>query len=171
MIWALGVIAIIVAGLPVTAWVTTRGLARRPSAPLKPYHGRADSWIHRQYGLDWADCSQIRNAVWMGRRVDNPALEDATHRLAAATLSGKVPGVRVLYLAAWMNIAIGLMMGALAISGLFWGSPRFFSLIYIPEGTLFCTLGWLNYVRGPRRQRANATRARELNQLGAHSST
>jgi hypothetical protein len=140
--WALGVIAIIVAGLPVTAWVTTRGLARRPSAPLKPYHGRADS-----------------------------ALEDATHRPATATLSGKVPGVRVLYLAAWMNIAIGLMMGALAISGLLWGSPRFLSLVYIPEGALFCTLGWLNYVRGPRRQRANATRARELTQLGAHSST
>jgi hypothetical protein len=60
----------------------------------------------------------------MGRRVDNPALGDATHRLATATLAGQVPGVRVLYLAAVINIAVGLVMGALAISGLFWGPTR-----------------------------------------------
>jgi hypothetical protein len=59
----------------------------------------------------------------MGRRVGNPALGDATHRLATATLAGQVPGVRVLYLAAVINIAVGLMMGAPVISGLFWGGP------------------------------------------------
>lgn len=129
-----------------------------------------DSWIHREYGLDWAECSLIRNAVAQGRRVADPALEDPTHRLAAATLSGKVPRVRLLRLAAGTNLVWGTAMAALGISVLFWGPTPFFALLYLPEGAWLFALGWRLYVRGPRRQRENATRALELNQLTAHSS-
>lgn len=169
MVWALCAIAVIVAGLPVTAWVTTRGLARRPAAPLKPYHGRVDSWIHRQYGLDWPQCSLIREAVARGGRVDDPVLEDATHRLAAATLSGKVPGVRALRLAASTNIVLGLLIAGVGIGSFLWGGGGFLLLLCIPEGALFVTLGWLNYVRGPGRQRKNAARALAVNQFAAQS--
>ena len=72
--------------------MTTRGLARRPAAPFKPYHDRMEKWIHRQYDLDWADSRPIRKAVSEASRVTNPALEDAAHRLAVATLSGKPRG-------------------------------------------------------------------------------
>ena len=36
MLWAVCVLVVTGAGLPLTAWLATRGLARRPSAPLRP---------------------------------------------------------------------------------------------------------------------------------------
>jgi hypothetical protein len=167
MVWAICVIAVIGVGLPVTTWLMTRGLARRPPTPLKPYHGRVDSWIHRQYGLDWAECSLVHAAVAQGRRVSNPALEDAAHRLAAAVLRGKVPGVRALRLAAGVNVVLGLGMAVLGIS-LFWTANRLLAFICVLEGAWFITIGRLNFVRGPGRQRQNAARALELNQIAAH---
>ena len=110
MIWGLAALAVIIAGLPAIAWTATRGMARRPAAPLKPYHDRMDQWIHRQYGLDWADCRPIRKAVAEGSRVTNPALEDAAHQLAAATLSGKVPGARRVRLLSMTNLVLGVVL-------------------------------------------------------------
>ena len=167
MLWALCAIAVICVGLPVTAWLATRGLARRPAAPLKPYHERVDSWIHRQYDLDWPECSLIRGAVAGGSRVADPELEDAAHRLAAATLSGKVPGVRLLRVAVGLNVMIGPGIAALGIGGLFRGESPLTSIFLILEGALFLILGWFRYAHGPGRQRKNAIRALELNQLAA----
>ena len=165
MIWAVGAIAVICVGLPVTAWLATRGLARRPAAPLKPYHGRIESWVHRQYDLDWPQCSLILRPVAQGSRAADPALEDAAHRLAAATLAGKVPGVWVVRLAPRINVVLGLGLATLGIGGLFWGQEQLTTIFLIPEGALLFALGWHNYVRGAGRQRKNATRALELNQL------
>lgn len=164
MLWAVGALVGIGAGLPLTAWLATRGLARRPSAPLKPYHGRAESWIHRQYQLGWTECSLIHDAVTQGRRVGDPGLEDAAHRLAAATLRGKVPGIRVVRLAAGTNLILGPAMVGLGIASFFLSENRFFAVYFIFEGVLFFTLGWLSYTRGPRKQRDNAARALDLNQ-------
>jgi hypothetical protein len=116
VLWAVCAVVVIGAGLPLAAWLTTRGLARRPPAPLKPYHGRIESWIHSQYKLGWTECSLIHNAVTQGRRVSDPGLEDAAHRLAAATLRGKVPGTRVVRVAAGMNLILGPAMAGLGIA-------------------------------------------------------
>ena len=164
MLWAVGALVVIGAGLPVTAWLATRGLARRPATPLKPYHGRVESWIHRQYQLDWTECSLILSAVTQGRRVSGPGLEDAAHRLAAATLRGKVPGIRAVRLAATINLILGPAMAGAGIAALFLPGSKFTAVFLIIEGVLFFTLGWLNYVRGPGKQRKNAARALELNQ-------
>ncbi len=164
MLWALGALVVIGAGLPLTAWLATRGLARRPSAPLQPYHGRAETWIHREYQLGWPECSLIHDAVARGRRVGDPGLEDAAHRLADATLRRKVPGTRVLYLAAGANLVLGPAMIGLAIASLFLSENRFLAVYFVIEGALFSSLGWHNYVRGPRKQRNNAARALDLNQ-------
>ncbi len=168
MVWALSALLVIVVGLPVIAWAATRGLARRPPAPLRPYHGRAESWVHQQYTLDWPQCSLILRAVAQGRRVADPALEDAAHRLAAATLAGKVPGVWLLRLAPGVNVVLGLGLATLGIGGLLRGKDTMTAMILIPEGALFCILGWYQYARGAGRQRAKAARALELNQLAAH---
>jgi hypothetical protein len=163
MLWAVCAVVVIGAGLPLTAWLATRGLARRPSAPLKPYHGRAESWIHRQYQLGWPECSLIHDAVAQGCRVGDPGLEDAAHRLAAATLRRKVPGTRAVHLAARVNLVLGPAMVSLGIASFFLSENRFFAVYFIGEGALFGTLGWLNYARGPRKQRDNAARALDLN--------
>jgi hypothetical protein len=95
----------------------------------------------------------MRGAVAGGRRVADPELEDAAHRLAAATLSGKVPGVRLLRLAVGLNVMIGPGIAALGIGGLFRDESPLTSLSLILEGALFVILGWFRYVHGPGRQR------------------
>lgn len=168
MVWALSALLVIVVGLPLIVWAATRGLARRPPAPLKPYHGRVESWVHCQYDLDWPQCSLILRAVTRGSRVTEPALENAAHQLAAATLAGKVPGVWLVRLAPGVNVVLGLGLATLGIGSLLRGKDPMTAMILIPEGALFCILGWYRYVRGAGRQRAKAARALERNQLAAH---
>ena len=168
MIWDLVTLAAIVVGLPAIAWMATRGMARRPAAPLKPYHDRMDMWIHRQYGLGWADCRPVRKAVAEGSRVTNPALEDAAHRLAAATLSGKAPGARLVFVAGVTNPVLGVVVAAAGIIALASGAGRVPAGLPISEGAFFFVFGWFNWVYVVRRQRKKAARARELNQPAAH---
>lgn len=168
MIWGLVASAVIVAGLPAIAWAATRGMARRPAAPLKPYHDRRDTWIHRQYGLDWADCRPIRKAVAEGSRVPNPALEDAAHQLAAATLSGKVPGAQRVRLVSMTTLVPGVVLVAAAIIVLASGAGGFSAWALLAEGAWLLTLRWVFWVPTMRRQRGNAARARELNRLAGH---
>ena len=168
MIWGLAALVVIVAGLPAIAWAATRGTARRPAAPLKPYHDRMDQWIHRQYGLDWADCRPIRKAVAEGSRVTNPALEDAAHQLAAATLSGKVPGARRVRLVSMTNLVLGVVLVAAAIIALASGAGGFSAGALLAEGAWFFTLCWVIWVPAMRRQRGKAARALELNRPAAH---
>jgi hypothetical protein len=164
VLWAVGAVVVIGVGLPVFAWLATRPLARRPPTPLKPYHGRAETWIHRQYGLDWPECSLIRTAVTLGRQVDDPGLEDAAHQLAAATLRDQVPGTRAIRLLATVNLVLGPAMVASGIASFFFSTNTFFSVYFIGYGAFFFFLGWRNYRRGVWRLRKNAARALELNQ-------
>jgi hypothetical protein len=169
VLWAVFALVVIALGFPVTAWVVTRGLARRPLGPLAPYRGRAEKWIHKHYGVDWPGCSLIQKAVAQGSRVADPVLEDAAHRLAAATLARKVPAARLLYVAAAMNIVLGLFMASFGIGSLFWVTSRFQAVFLIFQGVWFFTLGWIQYKYGVGRQRKNAFRALELNRVGPAS--
>jgi hypothetical protein len=164
VLWAVGAVVIIGVGLPVFAWLATRRLARRPPTPLKPYHGRAETWIHRQYGLDWTECSLIHTAVTQGRQVSDPGLEDVAHRLAAATLRDQVPGTRRVRLAATINLVLGPAMAAGGIALFFFSTNTFLPGYFIAEGAFFFLLGWLNYAQGPGKLRKNAARALERNQ-------
>ena len=167
MIWGLAALATILVGLPVIAWIATRRLARRPPTP---YRGRMDTWIHRQYGLDWADCPPVRTAVAQGSRVTNPALEDAAHRLAAATLSGTAPGTRLVRLMAGIKLVLGAVVAAGGIVGLASGATRVAAGVLLFEGAWFAVHGWIDWAYVVRRQRRKAARALELNQI-AHSGT
>ncbi len=171
MIWGLVALAAIVVGLPVIAWLSTRGMARRPAAPLKPYHDRMDQWMHQQYGLGWADCRPIRKAVAEGSRVTDPALEDAAHQLAAATLSGKAPGVRRVRLASRAYLVLGVVVAASGIVALASGADLFSAVLLLAEGGLFFALRWIIWAYTQRRQRGNAARALELNRPAAHRGT
>ena len=127
-----------------------------------------DEWIHQQFGLGWADCRPVRKAVAEGRRVTNPALEDAAHRLAAATLSGKAPGIRRVRLVATANLVLGVVVAASAIIALASGADRFSAGVLFAEGVLFFALRWVIWAHAVRRQRKKAARSRELNQPAAH---
>jgi hypothetical protein len=127
-----------------------------------------DTWIHRQYGLDWADCRPIRKAVAEGSRVTNPALEDAAHRLAAATLSGKAPGTRRVRLVSVTNLVLGVVIVAPGIFALASGANRFSAAVLLAEGAWFFVLGRITWVYVGRRQRKKAACALELNQPAVH---
>ena len=168
MIWGFVALAAIVVGLPVVAWMATRGMARRPAAAFKPYHDGMDKWIHQQYGLDWADCRPIRKAVAEGARVTNPALEDAAHRLAAATLSGKAPAARLIRVAIRINIVTGSVLAAFAAGFLLSGSNRIAAPVLFADSLLFFIPAGFSWVHVLGRQRNKAARALELNQPAAH---
>jgi hypothetical protein len=68
-----------------------------------------------------------------------------------------------------MNIMLGLVMAVGAIGALFWTGYQFVSVLYLPQGALFLSLGLHNWVRVAGRIRHNAVRALELNRLAAHS--
>lgn len=166
MIWGLVALAAILVGLPVIAWATTRGLARRPATP---YRGRMDAWIHRQYGLDWTDCPPVRTAVAQGSRVTDPALEDAAHRLAAATLYGAAPGTRLVRLMAGIKLVLGAVVAASGIIALASGAARAATTVLLVEGAWSAVHGWIDWAYVVRRQRQKAARALEFNQRAAHS--
>ena len=168
MIWGFAALGTIVVGLPVIAWMATRGMARRPAAAFKPYHDGMDKWIHRQYGLDWADCRPIRKAVAEGGRVTNPALEDAAHRLAAATLSGKAPGARMIRVGIGINIVTSIVLAALGAGFLLSGANQIAGAVLFAESLLFFAAAGYRWVYVLGRQRKKAARALELNQPAAH---
>ena len=155
-------------GLPVIAWMATRGMSRRPAAALQPYHDGMDKWIQRQYGLGWADCRPVRKAVAEGGRVTNPALEDAAHRLAAATLSGKAPGARPIRVAIGISIVTGAVLVAFAAGFLLSGANRLAAAVLLADSLLFFISAGHRWVYVLGRQRKKAARALELNQPAAH---
>ena len=115
MWWALGVLAVVAVGLPLTVGLATRGMADRPPKPLRPGYGKTGQWLHERYGLDWRACVRIQQAVARGERVRNPALEDAAHELAALTVRGQAPEQRLLRKVGCGAMALG---AAILITGI-----------------------------------------------------
>ena len=148
--------------LPLGAWLLTRGVARRPPAKLRPSHGRVDTWIQQRYGLSWQECSRVRTSVAQGVPVSDPVLADAVHGLAAATVSGKVPGQRATRIAARLNGVSGTALAAFAIISHVTRTLMAGGLIFIPQGLLLAASSCISSVQ-LRRQRRNAVRALELN--------
>ena len=103
-----------------------------------------------------------------GQPRHEPALEDAAHRLAAATLSGKAPRARRVRLVATTNLVLGVVISVSAIIALPSGADRFSVGVLLAEGAGFFALGRITWVYTVRRQREKAARALELNQPAAH---
>ncbi len=48
---------------------------------------RVDRWLYDHYGLATLDRSRVKEAVFQGQRLSQPALREAAHSLAGAVLA------------------------------------------------------------------------------------
>lgn len=89
MVWALLLlVAVIGAGLPVSAWAVTRRLPPpRPGNRLGVGYDSVDKWLLNRYQLPPHDRWQVREAVFRGDQVNDPRLTRAAHELAADLLA------------------------------------------------------------------------------------
>ena len=111
-------------GVPVAAWLLSQRLERRrpPSVNgLGPPAGPADRWLIERHRLPAVQRYQVRRAVLAGRAVNDPALRNAAHGLAAAVLAGQVGLGRGVRLMAWILLAEGALVmavGSVALADL-----------------------------------------------------
>ena len=163
--WALALVVVIGAVLPVTAWLITHR-APPPKTAGRPGAGSdaIDRWLLNQYQLPSRDRSRVRKAVFQGQQVNDAALAQAAHGLAARMLAGgfkvqwvtRVLGWADLMLATWFAgtgiflLTDGMVLGILALVG----------------SGLYSFVGVERAFRAPRRIRRNAARALQLNQDG-----
>jgi hypothetical protein len=165
--WALGVVAVIAVGLPLTIGLATRGMANRPPRPLRPGYGKTGRWLHERYDLDWRTCVRIQQAVGRGERVDDPALEDPAHGLAALIVSGRAPDQRLIRILGYGSVALGVGCLMLVIVALGLGDHIREAPALIPYALFLTFHSWFMLIRGQRRQRQRAARALELNRQAA----
>jgi hypothetical protein len=165
--WALGVVAVILVGLPLTVGLTTRGMASRPPRPFRPGYGKTGEWLHERYGLDWRTCVQVEQIVARGERTGDPALEEAVHGLAALIVSGRAPGQRLIRVVSYgsMVLGVGCLIFVIVVLGL--GHHVGETPALIPYGVFLTLHSWFQLIHGPRRQRRRAARALELNRQAA----
>jgi len=161
--WALGVVVVIAVGLPLTIGLSTRGLGRRPMRPLRPGYGKTGRWLHERYGLDWRTCVRVEQSVMRGERVDDPALENPAHELAALIVSGRAPDQRLIRILGYgsMALGVGALIFVIVLLGL--GHHIREAPALIPYGLFLTFHSWFMLIRGQRRQRQRAARALELN--------
>ena len=164
VLWAISLVVLIGAGLPVTAWSMTRGRAGRPSGPLAPYRTRTEVAVHQRYGLDWPDCSLVLAAVSQGRRAPRPALEPAARALAADTLAGRAPGQRVPRVLSRVNLVLGIAMIVFPVIVVVLHHIQPILFLYLPWGMFILFSRWRTYNQVLRKGRQNAARALDLNE-------
>lgn len=90
MLWLSVIFLSVTAVVAIAAWL----FRRKPgssSGRAEPREDAVDSWLIQRRGLlAWLDRDQVREAVRRGRAVDDPALREAAHALAAELLSGRL---------------------------------------------------------------------------------
>lgn len=169
MLWALALVVVIAIGLPMAAWLITRRLP--PPRPLGSYggHDAIDKWLRDEYRLAPKECQQVRDAVFKGGQVSEPALVPVTRDLAAQVLANRFRVLRLSQLLAWVNVGVA---GGLAGGGTFvlvtgsatkWQALGVFWLI---DSGVLLVAGAAGGLLGPKRLRRNAQKALELSQTG-----
>ena len=165
--WAIGVALVIAVGLPLTIGLATRGMASRPPRPLRPGYGKTGQWLHERYGLDWRACVRIQQAVARGERIGDPALEDATHGLAALTVSGRAPGQQLLRILGYVGMTAGAAILVGGIVMVAFGHAPLRLLFLLCYGPLLMVQSGVRPLWMVRIQRRKATRALEVNRQAA----
>lgn len=110
MVWALALIAVIGVGLPLIAWAVTRRLPPpRPGNRLGVGYDSVDKWLLTRHQLLPHDRWRVREAVFHGDQVNDPALAGIAHELAARLLAGKFWVMRFWYLMSWIMLLAALV--------------------------------------------------------------
>ena len=165
MAWALALVVVIGAVLPVTAWLITRR-APPPKTAGRPGAGSdaVDRWLVDQYQLPPRDRSRVRKAVFQGQQVNDAALAQAAHGLATRMLAGGFKMQRVARVLGWVDLTLATWFAGTAIFLLTNGMAL--GLLALVGSGLYLFVGVERAFRAPRRARRNAARALQLNQDG-----
>lgn len=122
MVWALVLVVVIGAGLPVGAWAVTRKLPppRRWNS-LGVGFDSIDKWLLARYQLAPHDRWRVREAVLKGRAVNDGRLADAVHGLADDLLTRRPWPVRLAAILPWTML---LLAAGFAVEGIVWFTVR-----------------------------------------------
>jgi hypothetical protein len=161
VVWALAIVVVIGAGLPLAAWRLGRHVeaGRPPGAHgLGPPADAVDQWLIDQHRLPAPQRWQVRDAVLHGRTVRDPALRPAAHDLAGRVLRGELTMGRMSRVMDTVLVAEGAGLIVLGIAVMAaWGSPA--GIVPIPFGVYYLVRG----LAWRRRSRGAARRAHQFN--------
>lgn len=169
MVWALVLVAVIAIGLPLVAWWLNRDL--RPPKQLLggPIPGvPADRWLFDHFQLGVVDRSRVREAVFAGQALSDPALRRAACALAARMLPRRRRGARLARPLGVFTAVLGL--GCLAFAGSALASGQAdapLSGLLVTEGLGYTAFGIWMAIGGAQQHKQiidNAAKAWQLNQ-------
>ena len=167
MVWALALVAVIAIGLPLAAWRLSRDLGPPKQALGGPIRtDRTDRWLFDHFQLGVMDRSRVRQAVFAGKALGEPALRRAACGFAAHVLRRRRRGARLARALGAFNAALGMGCLAVASSALASGQVAALSAVLVTEGIGFVVFGMLMAIAGARQQKQiidNAAKAWQLN--------
>src|SRR5260221_3179206 len=170
MAWAVAFIVILGVGLPVAAWWYS---GRRPPSPVnRPgtsidrINDRIDKWLLKEYQLAPLDRGRVREAVFEGRQLDDPALARAAHQLASEVLRGRLGGLRMAGVNAGMFLVGPVGFAGAGIRGLVIGHDPWYALDIVFSA--FLTVPAVMYIRLLQKARRQVGLALELNEDAPH---
>lgn len=167
MVWALVLVAAIAIGLPLAAWWLSRDLGPSKQALGGPVPGiPADRWLFDHFQLGVMDRSRVRQAVFAGKALGEPALRRAACGFAADVLRRRRRGAWLARVLGAFNAALGMGCLAVASSALASAQVDALSAVLVIEGVGFVVFGMLMAIAGARQQKQiidNASNAWQLN--------
>jgi hypothetical protein len=170
MAWALALVAVIGAGLPVAAWLITRRLPPpRAVSRLGAGYDAIDKWLLDQYRLAPNDRWRVRKVVFQGAQVSQAALTPAARGLATQVLTGGFWVLRLSRLLGWVDLLLAVGLAATGIVMLITSHHAeglVLGVLGIISSGLFLFAGMARAVLAPRQLRRNAGQALRLNQDG-----
>ncbi len=170
MAWAVAFVVILGVGLPVAAWWYS---GRRPPSPVTRLetsedriYGRIDKWLLKEYQLAPLDRGRVREAVFAGRQLDDPALARAAHQLASEVLRGRLGGLRLVRVMGGVFLVGPVGFAAGGIGGLVVSHDPWYALDIVFSA--FLTVPAVMYIRLLQKARRQVGLALELNEDAPH---
>ncbi len=161
--WALALVVVIGAVLPVTAWlITRRAPPPKTAGKLGGGSDAIDRWLVDRYQLPPRDRLRVRTAVLAGQQVNDAALTQAAHGLATRVLARGFKVQRMTQVLGWVDLMLAIGFAGTGIFLLTDGMVL--GLLALVGGGLYLFVGVERAFRAPGRIRRNAARALQLNQ-------
>lgn len=175
MAWALALVAAIAVGLPVGAWLIIRRLpAPRAIRAARTGYDAIDKWLLNEYGLPPRERWRVRNAVFNGSQVSEPALARAVHELATRVLADGFRMLRLSRVLGWIDLAAAAGFAGAGTALLVTGRAQaelVLGALGLVNSVVFLLLGVAYAQVTPRQIRRRAEQARRLNSAGHSGAT
>ncbi len=129
-------------------------------------YDRIDKWLLKEYQLAPLDRGRVREAVFAGRQLDDPALARAAHQLASEVLRGRLGGLRLVRVMGGVFLVGPVGFAAGGIGGLVVSHDPWYALDIVFSA--FLTVPAVMYIRLLQKARRQVGLALELNEDAPH---